>query len=87
MKAIIIIFLSSLLIVGCARQYCHPDRDRVQRQRAIDECNYEAEKATGSMKTGFDRGLNQGKIFSQCMKVNGWGLKESEHAPCVGYIQ
>lgn len=80
MKALFLLVLL-VSLAGCATggsyTFCHPDRLPVEVDQDWRACQYEAEKATGSMKTGFDRGWNKGNISSKCMETKGYGYNSS----------
>ena len=85
MKKIIMISLVCLITYGCGHPFCHPDRTKMQIEKDLNECDYEAEKATGSMQVGAYRGLNLGKIRVQCMKLKGYGRYAPFSKECTDY--
>ena len=79
----IFILLSVLSLVGCGHPYCRPDKTQAEANRDYQKCHYQAERDTGSMKTGADRGWNMADIIGGCMKELGYGL--SFFGKCNGY--
>ncbi len=84
MKKILIAALL-LLLIGCGHPYCHPNKPTAQIDRDYKECEYEAEKYTGNMKTGTSRETNRSRIISKCMEVRGYGSRLPFSEECYGY--
>jgi hypothetical protein len=64
----------AFLLAACGppRQFVKPGSSEHQAAKDQQECAYEAAKATGNMRTGFDRGWTSAEIELQCMAVRGY---------------
>jgi len=65
----------SVVLAGCATNasqlYSHSDSRR-NADRDYAECDYEATRATVSIRSGIEAGWMQGTLIRQCMQLRGY---------------
>jgi hypothetical protein len=62
-----------LLVMGCQqRMLINPNATHEQAARDNQECDYQAEMATATMREGLDRAFRRGELRVSCLKVRGY---------------
>jgi len=74
MKNTKILILTSLITLSAcaAMEWQKPNMTEQQRQQDMNECRYDASKATASIINGFDAGFQKGTLYRQCMEIRGY---------------
>jgi hypothetical protein len=61
-----------LLVMGCQqRMLINPNATPEQARRDTQECDYQAELATATMRNELERAFRRGNLRESCMKLRG----------------
>jgi len=72
MKTTAIIILTAALAAGCAAPVYLDATGAPAPARDLAECDYDATKATATIRSGAEQGFMAGKLLSQCMAMRGF---------------
>jgi hypothetical protein len=81
MKKYFIASIACMALTGCVTtDWYKTGANRMERDQAARECEYEAQKATATMLGGLGAGYQQATLKHKCMEVKGYYLSEKRIA-------
>ena len=72
MKTTAVIILATALFAGCAGPVYRDASGAPAPARDLAECDYDATKATATIRSGMEQGFMAGKLLSQCMAMRAY---------------
>jgi hypothetical protein len=74
MKRLILLACCVLLAVSCAPswKWAKAGATQAEYEQAVRECNFESDKATGSMRNLDDMVIRGARVFHSCMEAKGY---------------
>lgn len=75
MRVAVVLLVCAVLSACGSPRWIKADMTTQARDRDLAECEFEAEKATGSMPTGVSRGIRLADLETRCMRMRGYRVE------------